>query len=263
MFLTPQTATVCQQSPYLSGFKTHIKSWVLFNIEKTRNWKSVSPLVLKHNAGLENWKRLNPWTKFRLISASLNPKEKFKLHPGPMEYFLIFQQGWPNGLNSLAILVEKWQATIEQLRTCLGMGPTHWKKDLLACLLHLNKASGLNLPAWLAWAGNQLLECLTLKWKIQFGKMLARQSRNYGLWKDIAKLMDKYSACFWAPRDASTMSRALLPQLTAKWKTKINMGPLNKGILKHIQQAVWINKTWTAKSWPPHHHPQVAQVNNR
>ena len=38
------------------------------------------------------------------------------------------------------------------------------------------------------------------------------------------------------------MSRAILPKLTAKWKTKSNMGPHNKGVSEQIRQTKWINK---------------------
>ena len=54
--------------------------------------------------------------------------------------------------------------------------------------------------------------------------------------------MNKYAAHFGTSKDASAMSRAILPKLTAKWKTKSNMGPHNKGVSEQIRQTKWINK---------------------
>ena len=54
--------------------------------------------------------------------------------------------------------------------------------------------------------------------------------------------MNEYAATFGTSKDASAMSRAILPKLTAKWETISNMGPLNKGVSEQIRQTVWINK---------------------
>ena len=60
------------------------------------------------------------------------------------------------------------------------------------------------------------------------GKKRKRQFRNHDLCQEVAKLMNEYAANFGTSKDASAMSRAILPKLTAKWETISNMGPLNK-----------------------------------
>ena len=74
------------------------------------------------------------------------------------------------------------------------------------------------------------------------GKKRKRQFRNHDLCQEVAKLMNEYAATFGTSKDASAMSRAILPKLTAKWETISNMGPLNKGVSEQIRQTVWINK---------------------
>ena len=74
------------------------------------------------------------------------------------------------------------------------------------------------------------------------GKKRSRPFRNHDLCQEVAKLMNEYAATFGTSKDASAMSRAILPKLTAKWETISNMGPLNKGVSEQIRQTVWINK---------------------